>query len=172
MALAVAAGDFILADQLNALVPLRVVKPTGTARNTTTTLTADPHLSLTFPAGTTHDFDMLLLLQSAANGAGDFKCDVAWTGTATVTVGDFALTDALTGGVAADLAALAVPLDAATPAGTWGFGASTTPTNALLTGHIVTTTLSTVTLHWAQLSSSPNATTLLGGSKFIARRSA
>jgi hypothetical protein len=170
MALTVAAGDIILADHLNALVPLSAVKAGTTSRNTTVTMTADPDLAITFPASTTWDFELLLFLVSAANAAGDFKCELSWTGTATVSAADVALSDALPSGVFADLAALGVPLDTTTPAGTWGFGTSTSTTNAQLFGHITTTTSSVLTLNWAQLASNGNNTSVLAGSKFVARR--
>ena len=170
MTITVLAGDFILADHLNALVPLVAQKSGSTPCTSDTSMNADPHLTLTFAAGTTYDFELDLLITSDSNAAGDFLCELGWTGTATVSAGVAGLINTLASGAAADLEATGAVPDSTTPTASFVVGASTSVTKAVIRGHIVATTASTVTLNWCQFSSNASATNLLIGSTFIARR--
>lgn len=133
-------------------------------------MNADPHLTLTFAAGTTYDFELDLLISSDANAAGDFLCELGWTGTATVSAGIAGLINTIASGSAADLEAAAAVPDSTTPTASFVVGASTSVSKALIRGHVVATTSTVVTLNWCQFSSNASATNLLVGSTFIARR--
>lgn len=169
------AGQIILADHnndaLTYAIPLTATKPLTTSRNTVTATAADPDLSLTIPAGGTWDFELPLLLSSAANAAGDFLCELGWTGTASVpNVGIHGLHNTLASGSQADLEGAGVSNDSTSPTAAFVVGTSTSTSMALIKGHILTSTVVVLTLNWAQFSSNANNTNLLQGSTFTARR--
>lgn len=154
-------------------IPLTAVKSGTTSRNTTTSFTADPHLTLTFPAGRTYDFDLDLGISSDANAAGDWLAQLSWTGTATVNrIGVSGLINTLASGSAADLEAAAGSNDSTSPTVPFVLGASTSPSRGGISGRITTTTLTVATLDWCQFASNGNNTNLLIGSTFVARRAA
>jgi hypothetical protein len=170
-----AAGQTLTAAMLTELqsyaIPLSAMKSSTTSRNTTTSVTADPHLSLTIPAGQSYDFQLNLLITSDANAAGDFLGQLSWTGTATLNAfGASGLVNTLASGSTADLEAPAGSNDSTSPGAPFAFGASTTTTLTVLTGRITTTTAALLTLDWAQFSSNASNTNLLIGSTFVARR--
>jgi len=181
------AGNFILAEDWQAEIdeamswarPLQVIKAaTGVTRTSTTTSTDDSELTLTFPLGTsgrTYEFEMGLLLLSDANAAGDWRGRIAWSGgDASVRWNVNALDPALASGGGGDFTATAAnsgSLDTTTPTDDLAVGCSTTATLARLTGYVVTSTADVVaTLQWAQLASNANATSVLAGSRWTARR--
>jgi hypothetical protein len=182
----VLAGNFILAEDLQAEIdeamswaqPLSIIKAaTGATRTSTTTSTDDSELTLTFPAGTagrTYEFFMDLILLSAANAAGDFRGRIAWTNTASVRMFLAGLDPALASGSGGDfngVAANSGSLDVATPTDELAIGCSTTATLSRLHGYLVTDTADVVAiLQWAQLASNANATSVLAGSRWTARR--
>lgn len=67
--------SFDVEQRLNTLIAGRVtvIKPGGTNRSSTTTLTADPHLTVTLDANTSYWLELCVALTSPA--AADFKWD-------------------------------------------------------------------------------------------------
>lgn len=170
----VAALEASYADLLSYAVPLSAMKTSTTSRNSAVVAyTADPHLVLTIPAGRSYDFEYALALTSDANSAGDFLCQLSWTGTATVNhVAVSGLINTIASGSAADLEAAAGTNDSTSPTVPFIVGASTSPSEGIIRGRITTTTLTTLTLDWFQWLSNINNTNLLIGSSAYARRRA
>lgn len=164
MALGVAAGDIILADHHNALVPITAVKASSTARTSTTTETADPELVLSMRVGT-FDIAGVLLVSSAANAAGDFEYGYSWTGGGmTVTMGHAGPHNSLASGSQVDGEFTYLAADSSTPTSTMPYGASIAGVAIPIAARVVVTVAGTLSLIWAQQSSNANATTLLAGS--------
>lgn len=163
MALTVLAGQIILADDHNALIPKTAAKASATSRASTTVLTADPHLVLSLPVGT---FDLRgnLLIASAADAAGDFSHRWSWTGTMTVTMGGIGPTNLLASGATSDADFVRQLPDSASPSAVSSYGASNFGVNAAIDVRVVVTVAGNLTLEWAQLASNANATTLEAGS--------
>lgn len=170
MALTVYAGQNILADDLNNLIPIAATKAATTSRTSLTTVAADPDLFLPLAANATYDLELLMLITSATNAAGDFLWDLAWTGSALVDIGFHALHNTIASGSQADLEGAGVSNDSSSPTAAFVAGASTSTTAAFALGTIATTTAVVLTLEWAQFSSNVSATSLLAGSRFVARR--
>jgi hypothetical protein len=163
----------MLTDLQSYAVPLWAKKTATTPRNTLTALTADPHLTLTIPAGRAYDFNLDLIITSDTNAAGDWLAQLSWTGTATVdNVGVSGLINTLASGSAADLEAAAGSNDSTSPTVAFVLGASTSLSRGGIRGRVTTTTLTVVTLDWAQFASNASNTNLLIGSTFVARRAA
>ena len=71
-----AVGDVLTSSDMNVwTVPIAVIKPANTSRNTTTTVTSDPDLTLPLAASSTYDIRMLVNYDGGATGASDIK----WT---------------------------------------------------------------------------------------------
>jgi hypothetical protein len=69
-------GDVLSAADLNLwTVPLVVIKPADTARNSTTTLAADPDLVLALAANSTYQISGVILYDGPSAGASDLKWD-------------------------------------------------------------------------------------------------
>ena len=69
-------GDVLSASDMNVwTVPVCVIKPADTNRNTTTTMTNDPDLVLPLAASASYDIASLILYSGAPTGTGDIK----WT---------------------------------------------------------------------------------------------
>jgi len=176
-----ASGQTLTAAMLTALAtfaePLQIIKAaTGATRTSTTASTADSELTLTFPANRTYEYELELLLLSAANAAGDFRGRIAWTNSATVHLVVAGLADTLALGAMADYqgtAANAGVADTTTPTGEMVLGCSTTATAGYMRGRIITGASPVVaTLEWAQFVSNASATSVLAGSSWTARRTA
>ena len=169
------AGARITADDILALqgyaVPTEVIKPSSTSRNTTISPTADPALSITLAASQTFEVRVDILGSSAANAAGDLRLRLAWTNTATVTWWLAGLSSTLASGAEADLAANAATADGTSPTADTQLGLATSVTGQTMFA-IVATGVSPVvlTLEWAQLASNGNNSTVLAGSRIVARR--
>ena len=142
-----------------------VRKSSSTSRSSTTTLAADPHLTMTLPAGT---YLMDAFLMYDGDSAADLK--LGWTAPASTTGAWWP------GGADSGIAALA-----SSPR--WGalsdITTSTLPVGALGAGTIlacrpvgtvITTTSGTFALMWAQQASSATATILRGQSWLQMRR--
>ena len=71
-----AVGDVLSAADMNAwAVPVVVFKPANTSRNTTTTVTDDPDLSLPVASSATYEVRGVIFYDGPAAGTGDIK----WT---------------------------------------------------------------------------------------------
>lgn len=167
----VAGGDIIYASDVNDWRPITAVKAAALGRNTTTTNSADPDLTLSLLASATYDFTARLFLSSNANAAGDWRGAFTWTGTASVSYGALALVTAIASGGSADLiASPTVRLDSTSPGGDFLAGCSTAGMLAVIHGRIVCTTANTLTLAWSQRTSNANDTKVLEGSSLTAYR--
>lgn len=163
-------GDTLTQTKIQEITGITAEKPATTSRASTTAHSADPHLALSLTSAGTWELQGFLRLSSDANAAGDFSWRLSWSGTATVTIGQHSLDTALASGSVASLTAGAFAPDASSPTLVLPIGCSTTATNALIRARIVSSTLVTVTLEWAQDGSNVNNTNLLSGSWITARR--
>lgn len=159
------AGQTIKAAELNAWLPRFVVKAGSEPRTNNTTPSADADLIMTVPAGTAWHLMYRLYL---AGGTGDWKGNLSWTNTATVS---YSILGPGTGAAAnANAADVAVGpttrLDTASPGldmicGTIGAGSmlELEARVAAAAGADVV-----VTLNWAQNVSDATASQILNGS--------
>lgn len=156
------AGSTPTVALLNEMLPLEAMKPSNTARTSTTTLTADPDLTFALEANAAYDFELELLYNGGTNGSSDLK--FAFTGPSgfTMTLGGLLVT---------------IPAGVASTGGTQGTtftsgtNGTSTPLWLRLSGRLATSsTVGSLTLTWAQNTSSATATTLTAGSKMRARR--
>lgn len=167
-----AAGDILTADELNSWLPIHAAKSVNTPRTSTISRTADPHLTVPLLATYTYEFDLMLIMSSATNAAGDFSGELQWPANCTVTHGGLALIDTIASGNSASLVAGAYALaDTVSPGSDFPMGCSQTGMMALLKGRIaVGATPGNLLLAWAQLASNINATTLHANSSITAQR--
>ena len=156
------AGTTPTATVLNEMLPLEAMKAASTSRTSTTTLTADPDLTFALEANAAYDFELELLYNGGTNGSSDLKFAFAGPSGWALTFGAM-----ITG----------IPLGVASIGGTEGStvtvgtGGTSTPLYTRLSGRLVTSgTAGSLTLTWAQNTSSGTATTLTAGSKMRARR--
>lgn len=171
----VSAGQIATATKFNELatygVPIEASKASGTARTSTATPAADPDLVIVLPANRTYDVEYWWIVSSAANAAGDFQAQWAWTNTATLTVVGLGPHNSLASGTQSDLESIARLADSATTTTATPYGASTTPADIYGSVRVVTgASAVTLTVEWAQQASNANATTLNAGSYIKARR--
>jgi hypothetical protein len=170
-----AAGAKLRASVLNSLItelrPIEAVKTGDTSRTSDASLTDDGDLTVALPANTTWEYTLVLLLNSAANAAGDFNAQMTFPANATHMYGAVGLDDALASGQVTDLRSEAGTRDTTSPSATFQFGTSTTVTTAVVTGRIeLGATAGSLTLQWGQLASNANATTVQDGSYLVAHR--
>lgn len=130
----------------------------------------DADLTLGIASGLTCEWELILLVTSNANAAGDFLFQLGWSGSAVVNGGVLGLHNTLASGSAADLEAAGRSDQTATPIGAFVTGASTSTTMTVMKGTLVTASFCQFTLAWGQFSSNGNATNLLKGSSFTIRR--
>jgi hypothetical protein len=141
------------------------VKSANTARSSTTTRTADPHLTLTLRANVSYTLSGLLILSSAANAAGDLNMDFSFPANAVVHWGGVGPNNTITSGSFIGGEFQAQSNQTTSPTGATPYGATTVPNTVLLSGYVaVGATAGSLTLQWAQQTSNANATTLLIGS--------
>lgn len=165
------AGQPIAASDFNDWLPKSATKAALTGRNTTTTNSADPDLSISLPATSTWRFTADLYLSSAANAAGDWRGAFTWTGTASVTYGGVGIVTAIASGGSGDgIFSPSTRLDSSTPGADFLIGCSTAGISAFITGRIVCTTAVALTLSWSQRVSNGNDTRVLEGSSLTAVR--
>jgi hypothetical protein len=159
MAITISSGMRLTPARLNALFPVVVQKLSDESRASTTTLTADSTLLLpNLVAGSTWEFELMLLWRSAAAGA--------------------------TPGMKVDFT---LPAGATMVNPTFHQGSTLVPTNAngVITGLVATTTngalrlwgllvqgatVGALTFRWAQNASSASTTTVAAGSWLRAER--
>ena len=162
------AGSRLTASAVNEyLVNTRyATKPGDTSRASTTTLTADPDLSVAVDASKSYWLD-ILILYTAASGSGDFKytfgapTGAVFYGTAVVIAADTlvaAFTYSPSGGATISTTELVVSA---------GSGAIPVRLSGVLT---TSTTAGNLALSWAQNTSSGTATVVKAGSYMCLRR--
>jgi hypothetical protein len=144
-------------------VPVRVYKTAGTARASTTTLTADPHLII--PGGTgTFAVEGLLLFNEATTGAGGIQFGLYDTGGASLTSNPKMLLQGSVNG-ATYTAKASWNVAAATLSVSIGTVSISADNDAVLfRGVLVGNGPGNIGISWAQNSSNVNATALLQGS--------
>ena len=158
-------GDVLSAADMNAwTVPLAVVKPSDTGRNSTTTPTADPDLTVPVAAGASYEVRATIQYKGGTNGASDAQFGISApassTGFSIVTrqqITSFPTTTT-------DRNALG----AVSNAGTNGTG-NTLPCR--IDAQVTTAgTAGNVAVIWAQNTSSGTNTTVIAGSCIVAQR--
>lgn len=152
MALTVLAGQILLADDLNKLVPLLVRKPADETVNNSTTLQNDDHMALSVAANMTYEFKMCVFHNSST--VADLKYDFTFPTGLTMKYG----LDAAAAGGGIDnfvLIQTSVPVIGGVGADRAGF----------LSGTVITfTTAGTLQLRWAQNTAEVSDTKVLAGS--------
>ena len=152
------AGQRLTAGVLRSALGLRARKAADTGRSsasTGTTLTADPDLTLAVLANSVYLVKFSLLYKGAATGSGDIKLSFTVPSGASLP-GGFE-------GIANPLSVAILPVTAASTL----FSASNGTGNPLwcmVTATLVTSAAGSLTLNWAQNTSSATATTLMAGS--------
>lgn len=156
-------GQILTASDVNTwFVPLAAVKTADTSRASTTTLTADPDLTLSVGANSTY-FVELILIYTGASGVNFFQWDFTVPTSATYVYSFIYQNSAGTTNVQQQ------------NAGTSGSWANTTGVTNFLSMEIkgtltTSSTAGTFALTWAQHASGATNTTLRAGSQMMARR--
>ncbi len=169
-----AAGQTLTSAKVEELasfaVAIQAEKASTSTRTSTITVSADSELVLVLPANRTYDVTTTLIV-SGGNAAGDIRTSYSWTNTATVIQGGHGLVATLASGTSADAETLGSLLDTTTATSELVYGVSSNA-NTLVQWLRVTTGGSdvTLTLQWAQGTSSVSATSIHAGSKMVARR--
>jgi hypothetical protein len=141
------------------------VKTATTARTSTVTRTADPHLTLAVRANVAYTLSGLLIVQSAANSAGDLNIDFAFPANAVVHWGAIGPNNTITGGSFIGGEFQAQSNQTVSPTGATPYGATTVPNTILISGYVsIGATAGSFTLEWAQQTSNASSTSLLTGS--------
>ena len=167
----VAAGDPIFASDINDWRPITAVKNLAGAKNTLIVASADPDLFLNLLTSATYDVLLKLFISSNANLAGDFRWNLGWSGTASVSYSGLSVVGGIASGGSADvIASPGTRLDNASPGLDYVSGASTAGVTLFGHARVVTSTPVTLTLAWAQRVSNANDTKLLEGSSMTAQR--
>ncbi len=149
--------------RLNVLIGSRVAvaKPSSTTRTSTTTLTADPHLTGTLAANTSYWLELCAVVTGPA--AADFKWDFTFPSGLTFT--GYALASGAGAPLVQSWSPGANALSVAGVTGTAGGGADDTVS---VRGMLVTSgTSGTFTWRWAQLVSDPGNTIVRSGSSML-----
>lgn len=154
------AGQRVTAALLTAMQPIVVVKSSDTARTSTTTLAADPHIVVPVSASATYLLDGYIEFDGIFGGTGDIKFD--WTIPAGATLRWGPLGNA-SGDTTQKYAANSAANSSVLTAGTYGTGG--TRSAASPRGYVtVGGTAGNLQLRWAQNTSSATATTVYAGS--------
>jgi hypothetical protein len=147
---------------LQSMLPQSAVKASGTSRASSTTLTADPVLTVPVVASATYDVELSLLYNGAATGAGDLKYQWSVPSGATFAGWSEGITNPLGVGVGS--------VTASSVQVSYGNGTGN-PLGCKVSGTLfMSTTGGNLVLTWAQNTSNATATTLMAGCKLVARR--
>jgi hypothetical protein len=149
------AGQRLTASGLRSALGLRARKAADTARTTTVTLTADPDLTLSVLANTVYLVKISMLYKGAATNTGDFKLGFSVPSGASL-AGGFT-------GIANPLGVTIIPVTASSTLTSYSNGTGN-PLWCMVTATLVTSAAGSLTLTWAQNTSSATATTLMAGS--------
>jgi hypothetical protein len=162
MSIAYVAGQLLTADDLNARQPITALKPTGTARTSTTVLADDPDLTVTLRAGYTYRIDVNLGVDGSA--AADVQIGYRRTGSVALvsasTGREFVGPDSGSGSPASGTSVRMQKSGAAIPDAGAVYGTNTVAGVIRETFWVVGG--GTLTLQWAQSVSTASATTLTG----------
>lgn len=158
----ITAGMALTSALLQSMLTQSAFKASGTSRTSTTTLTADPDLSVPLAASATYDFEMDLVYNGGTNGSSDLKFGFTGPSGYAMNFGAFIVS------IPAGVASVGGTQVTTTASGTVGAG---TPLAVRVSGAVTTSlTAGALTLTWAQNTSSGTATTLMTGCKMRARR--
>lgn len=157
-------GQVLNASDVNSwLVPLLVVKPGDTSRSSTTTLTADPDLTFAVAASATYQWECYLDYEGGVQGNSDLKLQWSVPASATMRFGSQYVSSAGATRV----------FDTSTQASTVtpGSNGAGVLQGIHMQGSVVTSsTAGSVTLTWAQNTSSGTATIVHAQSFLMAQR--
>jgi hypothetical protein len=151
-------GEDITATNLNEMQPLNAYKPAQTSRASTTTLAADPNLAAPVVAAGVYEVECYLNYTGAAQGSGDLK--FAFTGPSGATFTWSALGFAVSGGFTTPEMICNNTLTSTRQVGS---NSGSTVDCWIKGSLIVSSTAGTLTLTWAQNTSSSTATVLSAG---------
>jgi hypothetical protein len=148
----------------------RAFKSAVTSRNTTTTLANDPDLTIASVATGVYAVELLLQMSGTTTGTQGLKFGITGTAVSASGANSGFLLSETAGTLSGNTA-----VDGILPAGPLGFGTLTIAAGAaadwaLFKGVVQVTTAGSITLQWAQQSSSANNTNLWQGSSLVLRR--
>lgn len=169
------AGSKLRASTVTSLItelrPISVVKTADTSRNSTIARTADPDLTIALPVNSSWEFELVIIVTTDANAAGDFSGEMAFPAGAVIQFAVHGLDLALPSGQSADLHADISTRDGTSPSGSFDYGAAITDTGIILLGVLeMGSTAGNLTLNWAQQASNINNTNVRNGSYLTAHR--
>lgn len=146
------AGNRVTAAQLNAGLPLTIVKPADEPLTSNATLQNDNDLLVSVAANATYKFDCTLIYEGGTNGASDlkFKWAVPASATLTINIPAYFFTDNTTHGPSY--------IDQTTTQALGTRGAGVRQSVAMTGSLLVSSTSGTLQLTWAQNTSSATAT--------------
>lgn len=158
----IVAGMAVTSALLQSMLPQSAVKSTGTARTLTTTLTADPDLTVPVTVGAVYDVELSLVYNGFTTGSGDLK--FVWSVPSGATFAGGFL------GIANPLGTTIAPVTGTSTQVSYGNGTGSTLW-CMVSGTLFTSSSGgNLALTWAQNTSNATATTLMTGSKLSARR--
>jgi hypothetical protein len=163
----IAAGQIVDADDL--LSPV-AYKTTSSDRQSTTTHSDDAHLSVAVLANAVYLGRLVLFANSTVSNSGDLSVRFTFPASAGIAWGWHGATDAITSGVTADLTA---PMVEGTTSPSGSLSAGLSSSFSVVAGWVWLQTTSSggsLTLQWAQASSSANPSRLRAGSHLILER--
>jgi len=155
------AGTRLTAAVLNGAIGLTAIKSADTGRASTTTLAADPDLTVAVLANTAYLVRISMLYKSGTTNTGDLKIGFSVPTGATFAGGFLCISNPL------GVAIFPVPT-ASTVMVSYGNGTSNPLWCEVTANLVVSTTAGNFTLTWAQNTSSGTATTLMAGSSLQA----
>lgn len=159
------AANVLTAAQLNALLPIYIVKGASESVTSSTTFQNDDELAIPMVAGRTYAVKCCLIVNGAT--AGDIK--TAWTTSGTITLAGQRVVQGPGVSVVSAADTTAVMLMTSALTNTVTYGTDGALHNGIVEEFIVTCTVSgTLTLQWAQATSSGTATTVGSGSWILA----
>lgn len=166
----VAAGDPIYAADINDWRPITAAKSIATSKNTLAVASADTDFDVNLLTGSVYRVEYELYV-SSTNASGDFRFNLSWTGTASVSMSALSVVGGIASGGSADvIASPCTRLDTASPTLDFVSGASAAGVYLSCVARVVTSTAVKLTLNWAQRVSNAANTTLLEGSFVSAQK--
>jgi hypothetical protein len=160
-------GQAITATRLNRRLPIFAYKTADTARASTTTVTADPHLVFALKADTTYELRGRLTLYSASSTP-DFKYNWAWTNSATMMISSWGLLTSVTI-TSGTIECYSYVPDTTSPSPEVPYAAVTSISSVMMNDLIIVGANDlTLTFQWAQNTSNATATSLKIGTSIEA----
>lgn len=165
-----AAGDPINAADINDWRPIPAAKTIALARASTIAPAVDTDFDLNLLTGSTYEVRYRFYV-SGGNAAGDFRFNLSWTGSASVSMSGLSVVGGIASGGSADvIASPDTRLDVASPTLDFVSGASTAGVFLLAEARVITTTAVKLSVNWAQRVSNASSTSMLEGSYASAQK--